>query len=207
MARLVFLGTEFAGRIEIIGEGTTSVGRSPHNGLVIAHKSISAEHCELLVFGTEVIVREKHSTNGTWVDGQRVTGQLPVKVGQVVKLGSIEARLEFEDAERPGDHTEDVTSSWQYSDWVRERSKAPTPAEPAAPEPRRGTEPVAESDVTATITLHAAPPATGAAPPPAPALPSDPARPSSPRRRMAIGSLLVVTLGLIGLWLKACKGH
>lgn len=207
MARLVFLGTEFAGRIEIIGDGTTSVGRSPHNGLVIAHKSISAEHCELLVFGTEVIVREKHSTNGTWVDGHRVTGQLPVKVGQVVKLGSIEARLEFEGAERPGDHTEDVTSSWQYTDWVRERSKVPPPAAPAAPEPGRGTEPVVKFDPTATISLPAAPPATGAASPSSPAPQPDPARPSSPRRRMAIGGLLVVTLGLIGLWLKACKGH
>lgn len=207
MARLIFLGTEFAGRVEIIGDGTTSVGRSPHNGLVIPHKSVSADHCDLLVFGTEVIVREKHSTNGTWVDGHRVSGQLPVKVGQVVKLGSIEVRLEFEDTEKPGDHTEDVTSSWQYKDWVRERSELDHLVKPVVPAPTPASTPAGEPDQSTTISLHVPPPGTGAAPSLPTDPPASPTRPASPLRRMAIGSVLVIALGLIGLWLKACRGR
>jgi pSer/pThr/pTyr-binding forkhead associated (FHA) protein len=88
MPRLVFIGGHFAGQTVELDTGRTMVGRGHWNGLVIADKTVSNYHCDLLVHGREVIVREKGSTNGTWVDDQRVTGQLPVKPGQIVHFGS-----------------------------------------------------------------------------------------------------------------------
>ncbi len=57
---------------------------------------MSAEHGELLVSGREVIVREKGSRNGIFVDGVRVQAQSGVKHHQTIRFGRVEVRLELE---------------------------------------------------------------------------------------------------------------
>jgi predicted component of type VI protein secretion system len=96
MAKLVFIGEEFDGRVCELAEGTTSVGRGDDNQIIIRDATVSTRHCQILVHGCEVIVREAGSRNGTWVQGVAVTGQMPVKSGQSIRFGAVEARLELE---------------------------------------------------------------------------------------------------------------
>ena len=124
MAKLVFIGNHFAGRTVELGTGRTMVGRGKWNGLVIADKTVSNYQCDLLVHGTEVIVREKGSTNGTWVDDQRVTGQLPVKPGQIVRFGSARAQLVFDGSEQLYDGFEPETAHDELRSIQRERQAA-----------------------------------------------------------------------------------
>ena len=124
MAKLVFIGDHFAGRTVELSTGRTMVGRGQWNGVVIADKSVSNYHCDLLVHGTEVIVREKGSTNGTWVDDQRVTGQLPVKPGQLIRFGSACAQLVFDGGERSDGEFEPETAHDEYRRILRERQAA-----------------------------------------------------------------------------------
>jgi pSer/pThr/pTyr-binding forkhead associated (FHA) protein len=95
MAKLVFTTQEHAGQsYELILEKTT-VGRADGNTLVIADASLSAMHCDILVNGPEVIVRDLGSRNGTTVNGRKlVNQQSQLKSGQIVRFGSVEARLE-----------------------------------------------------------------------------------------------------------------
>src|SRR5437899_11606033 len=98
MAKLVFIDQNFSGRAyELILE-KTSVGRGDQNTLVIRDSSLSATHCEILMYGSEIIVRDLDSRNGTFVDGIRLNKQSQVKSGQVVRFGSVEARLELDPA-------------------------------------------------------------------------------------------------------------
>jgi hypothetical protein len=106
VAKLVFTTPEFAGQGFELPEGKTTVGRAPGNTLVIEAPSVSAQHCQILVYGSEVIVRDEGSTNGTWVNQSRVRGQTAVQNGQTIRFGSVEARLELPAQKEEEDQTE-----------------------------------------------------------------------------------------------------
>ena len=95
MAKLIFIGEKFVGRVYELAIEKTTVGRGDHNTLTIHDPSVSHSHCEILVYGTEVIVRDLGSSNGTVVDGRRLQDQQqhPLDDHQIVKFGAVEARL------------------------------------------------------------------------------------------------------------------
>lgn len=97
MARLIFSGAKFGGRIYEFALPRTTVGRGDHNTLAIHDPSVSQTHCEVLVYGPEVIVRDLGSSNGTFVNGLRLCNQqCQLKAGQTVRFGLVEAHLEME---------------------------------------------------------------------------------------------------------------
>jgi pSer/pThr/pTyr-binding forkhead associated (FHA) protein len=64
------------------------------NTFQIADPSVSSHHCEILLKGSDVVVKDLNSTNGTFLNGQPVTGEAVVKAGQIVRLGQVEVRVE-----------------------------------------------------------------------------------------------------------------
>jgi pSer/pThr/pTyr-binding forkhead associated (FHA) protein len=48
----------------------------------------------VLLRGKDVVVKDLGSTNGTFVNGERVTTEHGLKPGQILRLGQIEMRLE-----------------------------------------------------------------------------------------------------------------
>jgi hypothetical protein len=69
------------------------IGRDPANGLRLTHETVSRMHAELTVQGGRWILRDLGSTNGTCVNGQRVTGAVSVRDGDQVSFGRITFRL------------------------------------------------------------------------------------------------------------------
>lgn len=96
---LILTSPEFANQSCELPDSTWTVGRSRRNQIVIQDDSVFGDHCELLGHGVEVIVRERGSRNGRFVDGVRVKAQSGVRHGQRLRLGSVEARLEIEPPE------------------------------------------------------------------------------------------------------------
>ena len=128
MPKLVFTSKDFAGRTHDLAVVRTTVGRGHDNTVVIGDKSVSEHHAEVLVNGLEVIVRDLGSTNGTSVAGVRVAKQHQVHPGQVIRFGSVEARLDFAEQElqQQQDHSSDVTAVYEFQRFA----KAPVPAPP-----------------------------------------------------------------------------
>jgi pSer/pThr/pTyr-binding forkhead associated (FHA) protein len=93
MAKLVVLSAGMTGRTHELKVDTTTIGRVEDNTFQIAEPSVSSHHCEVLLRGAEVVVRDLHSTNGTYINGEKVT-EGPLKPGQILRLGQIEMRLE-----------------------------------------------------------------------------------------------------------------
>jgi predicted component of type VI protein secretion system len=123
MPKLVFIGENLKGRVYELMVDQTTVGRNEPNTLVIRDDSISTHHCEILVYGREVIVRDLGSTNGTFVDGLRLQDQqCQVKAGQIVRFGSVPARLEIEEP-CSTDTATDVTSVYALSRFMRDQQK------------------------------------------------------------------------------------
>jgi len=56
-----------------VGLGVLRIGRGSGNDVVVADAKVSARHAEIRVEGGQVMIADLDSTNGTWVNGERVT--------------------------------------------------------------------------------------------------------------------------------------
>jgi len=93
MAKLVLLSAGMTGRTHELKVDKTTIGRVEDNTFQIAEPSVSSHHCEILLKGTDVVVHDLNSTNGTFINGEKVS-ESPLKPGQILRLGQIEMRLE-----------------------------------------------------------------------------------------------------------------
>ncbi|MEU1167695.1 FHA domain-containing protein, partial [Streptomyces sp. NPDC005921] len=69
------------------------IGRDPANGLRLNHETVSRVHAELRRQGGLWILRDLGSTNGTTVNGRRVTGAAVVREGDQIGFGRVSFRL------------------------------------------------------------------------------------------------------------------
>lgn len=96
MARLVVKDTGNGGQVIELHLGLNRLGRSPANHFQIEHPTVSATHCEVVLSEQRVVVRDCASTNGTFVDGERIN-EAELSVGQVLRLGDVELLVETTD--------------------------------------------------------------------------------------------------------------
>jgi predicted component of type VI protein secretion system len=93
MAKLVVLTEGLTGTVhELKGERTT-VGRLEDNLFQIAESSVSSHHCELVLKGEEILVKDLGSTNGTFINDKPVT-EGTLKPGEILRLGKVELRID-----------------------------------------------------------------------------------------------------------------
>jgi class 3 adenylate cyclase len=79
-------GAEGGRRVAIAGQLT--VGRGDDAGLVIEDPEISRAHAVLASTGEGLEIEDLGSLNGTWVNGERITGAMPLAPGDVIKVGT-----------------------------------------------------------------------------------------------------------------------
>src|SRR6266566_4985119 len=97
MAKLVVLSEGVTGLAYELKVDKTTVGRLEDNAFQLAEPSVSSHHCELIRRGDEIVVKDLNSTNGTFINGEKIT-EAVLKPGQILRLGMIEMRLETGDA-------------------------------------------------------------------------------------------------------------
>ena len=95
MAKLVVLSPGLAGRSQEIKADKTTIGRVEDNVFQLAEPSVSSHHCEIFMRGSDVVVKDLDSTNGTFINGEK-TSEGVLKPGQTLRLGQVELRLETE---------------------------------------------------------------------------------------------------------------
>ena len=66
-----------------------TMGRSPGAEFIVEASMVSRLHCRLTAGATELLVADLESTNGTFVNGQRVT-QASLKEGDTLGVGRVE---------------------------------------------------------------------------------------------------------------------
>ena len=100
MAKLVLLSQGLTGQTHELKVDKTTIGRVDDNTFPIVEPSVSSHHCEILRKGSEMVVRDLNSTNGTFINGEKISESV-LKPGQILRLGQIEMRLETEEAAVP----------------------------------------------------------------------------------------------------------
>ena len=165
--------------------GVAVLGRDTSAGIVLEDAESSRRHASISVEGTTASVEDLGSTNGTFVNGERIQGSRQLSSGDKIRIGT--TVLEFK-APEPADDVQatrvasaipdpEVTRAREVPDFTAgppADARTETPGAPPAPEPAAPPipEPVASSE----------PP-----PPPEPSVPPvpepPPPRSTSPRRR------------------------
>jgi hypothetical protein len=64
-----------------------SIGRDSSNEIAVNDAEVSRRHARLTFQGGKYVLEDMGSTNGTFVNGQRLTGPRVLKSGEVVSLG------------------------------------------------------------------------------------------------------------------------
>lgn len=77
-----------------LGEHTTTVGRLPESSITIDDGNVSREHARIKPGTNGYVVQDLGSTNGTLVNGQRITGSRMLADGDIVSFGSTHVRFE-----------------------------------------------------------------------------------------------------------------
>jgi transcriptional regulator with GAF, ATPase, and Fis domain len=79
-----------------VGSEIARIGTADGNDLVLADRTVSRFHCELLVRGNTILIRDCGSTNGTLIDGVRVR-EAEIPPGTLVRIGGSAFRVELGD--------------------------------------------------------------------------------------------------------------
>jgi len=74
----------FAGDDELL----KTIGRSSSSDFVVSHPSVSAHHAELIADGDKYILRDLSSSNGTFVNGERIS-EKELGEGDVINFGPV----------------------------------------------------------------------------------------------------------------------
>ncbi|GAA4723852.1 TIR domain-containing protein [Sphingomonas lutea] len=83
---------EFAGELYTVAGTGAQIGRSAPADIVVPDGSVSRQHCVLGIANDELLVSDLNSTNGTYVDGERVTRATVVPVGSLLQVGQVSMR-------------------------------------------------------------------------------------------------------------------
>jgi len=154
LANFLVRSGSLKGQRLIVRTPVANIGRADYNDLMIPDESVSTSHAKLQRREGVWVLVDLDSTNGTFVDGDRVKGETPISPGVTVRFGDIS--LVFE----PTDDAAGTAkgSGTRVLEVIRpgappapkpapppKAAPAPAPAAPAKPKPKPAPKaPVAE---------------------------------------------------------------
>jgi len=71
-----------------LGRDPLTIGRSSESGLVLRDDYTSTHHARLMLWDSTWMIQDLDSTNGTFLDGRRVTVPTPVPINTPIKVGA-----------------------------------------------------------------------------------------------------------------------
>jgi hypothetical protein len=77
-----------------LGSQVITIGRLPACSITINDSNVSRQHAEIRAKGSTFILVDLGSTNGTKVNGSRITGEHPLADGDTLSLGGTQIRFE-----------------------------------------------------------------------------------------------------------------
>lgn len=70
-----------------------TLGRRPENDLIFTDTTVSGLHCEITVEEDKVYLTDKNSTNGTYLNGEKITEKTQIQKGDIMVLGQVELKI------------------------------------------------------------------------------------------------------------------
>jgi pSer/pThr/pTyr-binding forkhead associated (FHA) protein len=92
--QLTYLNGANQGLTVEFSQNVVFIGRDPGIDMVINEPYVSENHAKLAFRGEQVFIEDLGSTNGTFVNGRRITSPVPLNSGDTVQLGT-DVKLKF----------------------------------------------------------------------------------------------------------------
>lgn len=86
--RLPFL-TDPAGREHVLAEDVVTIGRAVENDLIVTSRRVSREHARLRRKGWRVLLEDVGSTNGTFLNGERIHNAVELRDEDRIGVGDV----------------------------------------------------------------------------------------------------------------------
>ena len=71
----------------VLRPGKNTLGRKPDNDIVVADDSASREHAEIYCQGDQIVITDLESTNGTYVNRERIVKPHVLQPGDQIRIG------------------------------------------------------------------------------------------------------------------------
>jgi serine/threonine protein kinase len=94
---VVIEGPDKGQRFPLMESAPLSVGRGRQALARLNDLNVSRLHCQITNYGDRLVLTDAGSLSGTFVNGQRVGTEQPLLVGDVVRLGGTQLRVEEDD--------------------------------------------------------------------------------------------------------------
>jgi DNA segregation ATPase FtsK/SpoIIIE, S-DNA-T family len=99
--RLVITGGNDAGRFFRLA-GVSTIGRDPSAGIVLDDAEVSRRHAVVSVEERGVVIQDLESTNGVFVNNERIDEQRAIAAGDRVQIGATQLEVRDEPLSGPG---------------------------------------------------------------------------------------------------------
>jgi pilus assembly protein CpaF len=145
-------------------EPEVTIGRVPGNDVVLPKGNVSKRHSRIVLKDNRFIVVDLKSTNGTYVNGRKITSPLVVKEGDKIYVGDFILTLEGDSAAAPASSMKPPSLMPDLADSDDASSRPPSGPPPL---PSRAPDPITD-DLPAVLraTMSSLPPViTSSAPP------------------------------------------
>ena len=93
MAKLVILNQGMTGRTFELNVERNTVGRMEDNTFQIADASVSSHHAEIQLRGTDILVKDLNSTNGSFINNEKIS-EAVLLPGQTLRFGQVEIKID-----------------------------------------------------------------------------------------------------------------
>ena len=87
-------GAEPAFTFRILPGNIRTIGRATGANFIVDAHLVSRVHCQLTAGATELEVKDLDSTNGTFVNGERITGTARLSQGDRLGVGRVDLIVE-----------------------------------------------------------------------------------------------------------------
>lgn len=89
----IITGRNAGTNLNIEGKKEILVGRTANSDLVINDEFASSMHAKLVLVGDDWVLQDLNSTNGTFLDGKKVTTPATIRAGMTIRIGTTNFEL------------------------------------------------------------------------------------------------------------------
>ena len=99
MAKIIVSLDDNMIKVVPLNKDRMTLGRRPYNDIVVDNLAVSGEHAALQVIGHEYFIEDLNSTNGTFINEQKIKRQI-LKNGDTIEIGKYAIKY-VQDGENP----------------------------------------------------------------------------------------------------------